>query len=99
MNRGIWIAKKNHICSLIKKISDHYGGDDIEWLRGYAKEVIELSTGEDIERVLNCFLLVDKSLRFVKPSNGMFHIEQRELKKYESRFARVICVAKEGQEV
>lgn len=40
MNHALWITKKNQICILIKKISDHYGGDDIEWLRDYCKDVI-----------------------------------------------------------
>jgi hypothetical protein len=55
MEHAVWVAKKNYICSLIKKVSDHYGGDDLEWLRSYACEVIK-DNKSDLDRALVCFL-------------------------------------------
>lgn len=67
MNRALWIAKKNQICCLIKKISDNNGGDDVEWLREYAKEVIEKHK-DDLDKALNCFMLLGIGLNL--KSNG-----------------------------
>jgi len=39
MNRS-WKDQRDNIYKLIKQISDVYGGDDSEWLNGYAKDVI-----------------------------------------------------------
>tara|TARA_R110000868_G_scaffold90899_2_gene251945 strand:- start:68 stop:277 length:210 start_codon:yes stop_codon:yes gene_type:complete len=55
MNKGLWIARKNYLCTLIKKVSDVYGGDDIEFLRQHCKEVIEMSPGEKIEEAIACY--------------------------------------------
>jgi len=49
-----WKDKKNKICLLIKQISDHHGGDDVNWLREYAKEVIDKNK-HDLEFALECF--------------------------------------------
>jgi hypothetical protein len=54
MNRPLWLAQKNEVCSLIKKISDYYGGDEIDWLREYAREVIEANSSE-MQNALDCF--------------------------------------------
>jgi hypothetical protein len=35
-----WKEQKNYFCKLVKEISDHYGGDDKEWLREYCGELI-----------------------------------------------------------
>jgi hypothetical protein len=64
MNHALWIAKKNEICNLIKKISDHYGGDDIEWLREYAKEVIA-ENRDDIQKALDCFWDLEAQLKYM----------------------------------
>ena len=68
MNRSIWIVQKNQICSLIKKISDHFGGDDIEWLREYCKDLIELNKN-DLKPLLDGCLDMGRSLKFI-PSKG-----------------------------
>lgn len=54
MNRAIWIAKKNELCGLIKQVSDAHGGDDVVWLREYAKEVIDAHS-DDLNPALDCF--------------------------------------------
>jgi hypothetical protein len=55
MNRGLWIARKNYLCVLIKKISDGYGGDEIEFLGQHCKEVIETHPDELIENAIFCY--------------------------------------------
>lgn len=54
MNRAIWISRKNYLCTLIKKISDAHGGDDIESLRQHCKDVIEDHPEEKIEDAIRC---------------------------------------------
>lgn len=55
MNKGLWIARKNHLCCLIRRVSDGHGGDDIEWLRQHCKEVLEAYSGEKIEEAILCY--------------------------------------------
>ena len=64
MNHGLWIAKKNQLGTLIKKISDSYGGDDINWLRNYCIDVIE-AYREDIQMALDCFLDIESKLKYI----------------------------------
>lgn len=54
MRDALWIARKNELCSLIKQVSDSYGGDDRGCLREYAKELIESASG-DFSKAIDCF--------------------------------------------
>jgi hypothetical protein len=54
MERALWIATKNQLCHFIKQVSDHYGGDDVAWLREYAKEVVE-TYKDDLGTAIDCF--------------------------------------------
>lgn len=65
MNKAIWIAKKNEICSLIKQISDTYGGDEIEFLREYAKGIIN-DYQNDLDMPLDCFYYLFNNLNIKK---------------------------------
>lgn len=55
MNKGLWIARKNHLLCLIKKVSDGFGGDDFVNLQSHCKEVIESHPGELIEEAIACY--------------------------------------------
>lgn len=55
MNKGLWIARKNYLCILIKKVSDGHGGDEIEFLRQHCREVIALHTDDKIEEAIYCY--------------------------------------------
>jgi hypothetical protein len=55
MNKALWLARKNYLCILIKKISDAQGGDDISWLRQHCKEVLQLYPDEKIEEAIACY--------------------------------------------
>ncbi len=55
MNKGLWIARKNYLCTLIKDVSNGHGGDDIEFLRQHCREVIEAHPGEKIEEAIRCY--------------------------------------------
>lgn len=54
MIKGLWIARKNELCSLIRQTSTIYGGDDAEWLRDYAKESIQVNK-DCIDKAISCF--------------------------------------------
>jgi len=56
-----WKEKKNRICKLIKLISDYHGGDDIDWLRDYCKEVIA-KHHDNLDSPLAMFLEMANSL-------------------------------------
>lgn len=64
MSHALWIAKKNQCCVLIKKISDHYGGDDVQWLRDYCKEVVEKNK-DDIQKLLDCCWDLESQLKWL----------------------------------
>lgn len=49
-----WKGKKEILCKLIKKLSDAYGGDDIEWLREYARDVC-WDYNEKLDEAIACF--------------------------------------------
>lgn len=66
MNKGLWIARKNYLFTLIKKVSDGYGGDDAEFLRKYYNEVIESHKGELIEDAISGYQDMIESLKYNK---------------------------------
>ena len=66
MNRGLWIARKNYLCCLIKKVSDGFGGDDIDFLRFHCEEVIDAFPGEEIEKALVCYLEMVEQIKYYK---------------------------------
>ena len=49
-----WKAKRNHLWKLIKHVSERNGGDDQEWLRDYAKEVIK-KYADNLDVAIACF--------------------------------------------
>ena len=55
MNRGLWIARKNYLCNLIKKVSDGHGGDDIDFLRLHCSQVIARYPDDAIEEAIACY--------------------------------------------
>lgn len=52
MNKAIETCKKNELWGLIKKVSNHLGGDDLEWLKAFAKNMVEIYS---INESLACF--------------------------------------------
>lgn len=63
MNKGLWIARKNYLFTLIKKISDANGGDDSEFLKQHWSEVIDVYPDEKIETAIFCYQEMVKQLR------------------------------------
>jgi hypothetical protein len=55
MNKGLWIARKNYLCTLIKKVSDGHGSDDIEFISKHCNEVIYEHHDEKIEEAISCY--------------------------------------------
>lgn len=64
MNRGLWIARKNYLCNLIKKVSDGNGGDDIEFLHKHCSEVLAISSDEKIEEAIRCYEEMLEQLKY-----------------------------------
>lgn len=54
MQNRSWKDQKLYICGMIKQISDYYGGDDVEWLRDYAKLIIDQHK-DDFSKAIICF--------------------------------------------
>jgi len=49
-----WKEKKGYLVKLIKKLSDHFGGDELEFLKEYMLEVINKYTDE-LDTPITCF--------------------------------------------
>lgn len=64
MNKGLWIARKNYLCTLIKKVADAHGDDDIELLRQHCKEVLDAHPGEKIEEAIACYQEMVEQLKY-----------------------------------
>ncbi len=64
MNPALWIARKNYLCNLIRRVSDGHGGDEIEFLRQVCREVIELHPGEKIEEAIACYESMVEQLKY-----------------------------------
>jgi len=64
MNRWLWIARKNYLFTLIKKVSDGHGGDDIEFIGQHCKEVIEAHSDEKIEAAIACYQEMVEQLKY-----------------------------------
>ncbi len=65
MDKGLWIARKNYLCSLMREVSDKYLGDDIEFLRAICRETIANFPDENIEQPIQCYESVLKSLNLL----------------------------------
>lgn len=64
MNRGLWIARKNYLCTLIKEVSNVHGGDDIEFLNKHCKEIIDSHPDEKIEETIACYQEMVNNLKY-----------------------------------
>lgn len=65
MNYALWMAKKHQLCGLIKKVSDGHGGDDVEWLREYCRDVLAAHPDEKIDEAIVCFMELVEQLKYV----------------------------------
>jgi hypothetical protein len=64
VNKGLWIARKNYLFSLIRKVSYGHGGDDIEFLKEHSMEVLERYSNESIEEAIACYEEMVKQLQY-----------------------------------
>lgn len=62
MNRGLWISRKNYLFTLIKKVSDAYGGDTEEELLRHSKQVLDMYPDNAIEEAIICYQEMIKEL-------------------------------------
>lgn len=76
MNRGLWIARKNYLCVLIKKLSYAYGGDTPDFLRLHCQQVIDTHPAELIEDAIVCYqALVEHVTAYPSNRLGFIHGE------------------------
>lgn len=54
MQQQTWKAKRNQLYTLIKKVSDQYGGDDPAFLRDYAGDIV-FDHSENLDVPIRCF--------------------------------------------
>lgn len=66
MNRGLWIARKNYLLILIKKVSDGHGGDDKEFFDTHCEQVILSSDGDKIEDAIAAYEDCLSQLKYYK---------------------------------
>lgn len=64
MNKGLYIARKNYLWALIKKVSDAHGGDDMEFVKQHWREVIEMHPDEQIEDAIKCYVEMVEQLKY-----------------------------------
>jgi hypothetical protein len=58
MNKGLWIARKNYLFTLLRQVSNFYGGDDPDWLKEHWRQLIESHPGEMIEEPIQRYLSI-----------------------------------------
>ncbi len=66
MNRGLWIARKNYLCTLIRKVSDGCGVDSVEFLKQHCEEVINAYPNEKIETAIDCYKGLVEELNYLE---------------------------------
>lgn len=64
MNKALWIARKNHLRSMIDKISIGYGRDEKEWLERHFMEVLELYPDERLEEAITCYQEILNKMKY-----------------------------------
>jgi len=64
VNLGLWIARKNYLCTLVRKTSELFGGDDIEFLREHCRELIDTYFDERIEEAIRCYEAILESCKY-----------------------------------
>lgn len=64
MNKGLYLARKNYLHSIIYKISYHHGGDKKEWLEGHFTEVLDAYPDEKIEEAIICYTEMVEQLKY-----------------------------------
>jgi hypothetical protein len=60
MNRGLYIARKNYLITLIRKYARLCNENDFSFLEAHINDTIEVNPGESIERVIDCYNILIK---------------------------------------
>jgi len=64
MNSALYICRKNYLNSLIKRVSEGFGGDIPEFLRTHQNEVILAHPGDKIEDAIACYEQMCKQIKY-----------------------------------
>lgn len=77
MHKGLWIARKIYLFSLIKKVSDSYGGDDKDFLDRHSLQVLDTHPEEQIELAIRCYEGVSTGcLHHFRPAKSQTPVDQ-----------------------
>ena len=55
MNKGLWIARKNYLFCLMRKVFEANGGDNVEVFKQNFEETLAAHDGEKIEAAIACY--------------------------------------------
>lgn len=88
MNHAEWKAKRFELFTYIKKVSDGWGGDEIEWLRAYAQDVLD--NNGNIDMALACFRDLIEQLRYLptKKRNVLHGTSEKETIRGKGKLSR-----------
>ena len=64
MNKGLWIARKNYLFGLMKKVSDGHGGDTPDDFQKIFHETLESHPDEKIEEAIRCYEEMVEQLKY-----------------------------------
>lgn len=62
MNRGLWIARKNYLFTLMRSVSEAMGGDELDFFEQHCKDIISSHQDESIEKAIACYEDIKKSM-------------------------------------
>jgi len=55
MNRGLYLARKNYLFTLVRKLSKGHGGDSERFLKQHSDNLIENYPDDSIEDAIACY--------------------------------------------
>lgn len=68
MNKGLWIARKNYLYTLIRRLSEARGGDGVDELREHCEEVLKAHPNEAIEDAIKYYEHMVEELQYYLPT-------------------------------
>lgn len=66
MHRALWVARKNYLCCLVKKVSDGHGGDEIGFLKQHCRDILAQYQDEHIEDAITCYEEMERQLIYYR---------------------------------
>lgn len=64
MHKALWITRKNYLCGLVRRVSESYGGDDMDFVRSHCQELIKGFPDESIEVPIRTYEEMAEQLKY-----------------------------------